>query len=165
MIKHALAFLLIGAVMLRPSYGAGDGMPSWQKCFFDGKEFREGTASSGASVYWREGYLPVIQTRDEALREDRLPPGTGGVVVLCYIQIAGGKLQSHGGYVPLVGAVIEISNGERMMAIRSDGEGYSVLALPAGEYEMRVQGFTRKVRVEKDKTTFLRVRAGKRMVD
>ncbi len=166
MIKLARTFLLILAVPLASlSYGEGDGMRGWQKYHFDGKEFREGAASAGGTVFRRDGHLPVIQTGDEVPQEEKLPAGTGGVVGLCYIQTAGGKVQSHGGFVSLAGAAVEIRNGERKMAIRTDGGGYAVLALPAGEYELRVQGFSRKIRIEKGKTSFAAIRAGKRMVD
>jgi hypothetical protein len=51
------------------------------------------------------------------------------------------------------------------MALRTDTEGYFVIALLAGEYELRLQGVRRKVRVETGKTTFVTVRTGRRMVD
>jgi hypothetical protein len=165
MVKQTIALFLMAVILLRPSYGEGNSMQSWKKYFFDGQAFREGTIFSGPSVYQREGYLPMIQTGKEALREDKLPPGTGGVVIFCYIQSAGGKLQNHGGYIPLAGAAVEIGNGTRMMVLRTDAEGYSVIALPAGKYELRLQGVGRKVRVETGKTTFVMVRTGKRMVD
>ena len=44
-------------------------------------------------------------------------------------------------------------------------KGYSVIALPAGEYELRLRGVGRKVRVETGKTTFVMIRTGKRTVD
>ena len=165
MVKQTLALFLMAVVLLRPSYGEGSSMQSWKKYFFDGQEFREGALSSGPSVYQRDGYLPMIQTGNDALREDKLPPGTGGVVVFCYRQSAGGKLQNHGGYIPLTGAAVEISNGDRIMALRTDADGYFVIALPAGEYELRLQGVRRKLRVETGKTAFVTVRTGKRMVD
>lgn len=165
MVKPVLALFLMAVVLLRPSYGEGNSMQSWKKYFFDGQEFREGATSSRPSVYERDGYFPLIQTGNETLREDKLPPGTGGVVVFCYIQSAGGKLQDHGGYIPFVGAAVEIRNGDRIMALRTDAEGYFVIVLPAGEYELRLQGVRRKVRVETGKTAFVTVRTGKRMVD
>jgi len=165
MVKQTAALFLMAVVLLRPSCGEGSGMQSWKKYFFDGQEFREGALSSGLSVYQRDGFLPMIQTGNEAPREDKLPPGTGGAVVFCHIQSAGGKLQNHGGYIPLAGAAVEIRNGDRMMALRADANGYFVIALPAGEYELRLQGVRRKMRVETGKTTFVTVRTGKRMVD
>lgn len=165
MVKQTAALFLMAVVLLRPSCGEGSGMQSWKKYFFDGQEFREGALSSGLSVYQRDGYLPMIQTGNEAPREDKLPPGTGGAVVFCHIQSAGGKMQNHGGYIPLAGAAVEIRNGDRMMALRADANGYFVIALPAGEYELRLQGVRRKMRVETGKTTFVTVRTGKRMVD
>lgn len=165
MIKQIIALFLMAVLLMRPSYGEGNSLQFWKKYFFDGQEFREGFIFSGLSVYQRDGYLPVIQTGNEAPREDKLPPGTGGVVVFCYIQSAGGKLKNQGGYIPLAGVAVEIGNGDWMMALRIDEEGYSVIALPAGEYELKLQGFGRKVRVETGKTTFVMIRTGKRMVD
>lgn len=165
MIKQAIVFLLIAAVVLRPSHGMAEGARSWQEYFFDGKEFREGASSLLSSVYIKDGYVPVIKTESVPLPEDRLPAGTGALVIFCYVQTTGGKLQSHSGYVPMAGAAIEIRNSERTMATRSDGKGYFVLALPAGQYDIQVRGFTRKALVEKGKTVFVMIRAGKGMVD
>lgn len=166
MLRQTLAFLLIAAFLLIPSSGGADeNAQAWRKYFFDGKEFREGAALSGAQVMVREGCLPVMLAEKEAVREDRLPAGTGGLVLLCYIESAGGKLQSHSGYAPLAGAAIEITGNGRTMAIRSDREGYSVLALPPGEYEVQVRALVKRVKIEKGKTAFVAVRAGKRMVD
>lgn len=165
MTRRELLFLLMGIVLLRPLDGGADGMRSWRNYFFDGAAFQEGLAEAGPSVYTQEGYLPLVKTKDEPLREDKLPVGTGGLVVVCYLQSAGGKLQSHNGYIPVAGAVIEIKSGARMMAMRSNGDGYAVLALPAGKYDIQVQGFTQRTRVEKGKTIFVAIRTGKRMVD
>ncbi len=167
MIAQTFALLLITALPLCASTGTGAGLPSWNKYYFDGQEFREGTAAAGRSVYRRAGYVPVLKRGDEQPREDKLPPGTGGLIVLCYIQTAGGKLQDHSGYLPLAGAAVEIREEKRILTIRTDEEGYLALALPAGKYDVRVQGLglTRKVRIEKGKTALVAIRAGKRMVD
>lgn len=157
--------LFLAVVVLRPSHGTADSLPSWQKYFFDGKEFRQGDSPSGPAVYAKEGYIPVTKAKDEAFPEDKLPSGTGGVVVLGYIQVAGGKLQNHSGYLPLAGAAIEIKGAKRIMTIRSDGEGYAVLALPAGKYDLQIRGLTKGMQVEEGKTIFVTIRAGKRMVD
>ena len=165
MTRRVILLILIGIVVLQPLHGGADGMRSWQNYFFDGTAFHEGIAESGPSVYTKEGYLPLIKMQDEALREEKLPLGTGGLVVLCYVRSAGGKLQDHSGYAPLAGAVIEIRNGERIMAMRSNGDGYAVLALPAGKYDIQVHGLTKRALVEKGKTIFVPIRTGKRMVD
>lgn len=161
--KFAILFSLL--TLLLPAAGTASDASSWQPYFFDGKEFRAGVAVLGPSAYKKEGYLPVIKASDEADREDRLPVGTGGIVIFCYLQQAGGKLQSRVGYAPVPGTAVEIRNDKRLMAIRSDGEGYAVLALPPGEYNVQVRGFCGKMRVEKDKTVFLPIRTGKRMID
>jgi hypothetical protein len=68
-------------------------------------------------------------------------------------------------YIPLAGTAVEIRNGDRITGLRTDAEGYSVIALPAGDYELNLQGVGRKVRVETGKTNFVMIRTGKRMVD
>lgn len=158
--------LLFSAMLfIFPAHSLAGGTLPWQAYYFDGQEFRAGVAALGPSVYSKEGYLPVLKATDAAGREDKLPAGTGGVVLFSYLQCAGGKLQSHAGYVPLPGTAIEIRSGKWLMTIRSDGDGYAVLALPSGQYDIRVRGFGGKVQVEKDKTVFLPLRAGKRMID
>lgn len=164
-IKHGFAFLLLAFALLNPFHGAAEIMQPWEKYFFDGQEFREGVAPSGATVYQREGYLPAILTGNQTIPEDRLPPGTGGLVILCYVQIAGGKLQDQSGYIPLAGIAMEIISERRTVILRSDGEGYAIIALPAGSYEVRVKGVTKTIRFEQGKTAFMAIRAGKRMMD
>lgn len=164
-IKNGLAFLFFAFVLINPGHGVGDITQPWEKYFFDGKEFREGLAPSGATVYKREGYLPAILTGNQTIPEDKFPPGIGGLVIFCYIQTAGGKLQNHSGYVPVTGIAIEIINERRTAILRSDGDGYAIIALPAGSYDVRVKGVTRTVRFEQGKTAFMAIRAGKRMVD
>jgi len=165
MTRRKILLILIGIVMVHPLYGGAEGIRSWRNYFFDGAAFQEGMAESGPSVYTKEGYFPSVRMKEEPLREEKLPPGTGGLVVLGYIQSAGGKLQNQSGSIPLASAVIEIRNGGRTMALRSNGDGYALLALPAGKYDIQIQGFTQKALVEKGKTTFMAIRAGKRMVD
>jgi hypothetical protein len=165
MIKQIPAFVLIVILLLSFFTGVAESRQAWRRFSFDGKEFREGADLSEASVYVREGYLPVMQMGNEAIPADPLPAGTGGLVVFCYKEVAGGKLQSHGGYAPLAGTSVDITKDGRTMAIRSDMNGYSILALPAGGYEVRVQGVMRRLRVEKGQTALVTIRAGKRMTD
>lgn len=165
MIKHIITFLLIAAVSFSLSYGAKDSMKQWKQYIFDGKEFREDAAPQGQSIYQRDGLIPAIGKAHETIREDKLPPGTGALVVFCYIQRTGGKLQNQSGNIPFSGAAVEIRRGSQRMVVRSDGMGYAILALPADEYGIEVQGFTGKVLIEKGKTAFVPVRAGKAMVD
>jgi len=156
---------LIGVVALQPVCGGADDARAWQSHAFDGMAFHEGIAESEPSVYTKEGYLPFSKMKDDPLREDKLPAGTGGLVVICYIQSAGGKLQKQSGYAPFAGAAIEIRNGGRIIVVRSDRDGYAFLALPAGKYDIQVRGFTQRALVEKGKTIFVAIRAGKRLVD
>ena len=86
-------------------------------------------------------------------------------MIFCYRESAGGKLESQGGYAPLAGVAVEITTGGRTITIRSDMNGYSILALPAGGYEVRVQGVMRHVQVGKGRTALVTIRAGKRMAD
>jgi hypothetical protein len=165
-IKQGFVSLVVAVVLFNPDYGGGEVMQSWNKYFFDGKEFREGgIALPGAAVYQREGYLPVILSGNQTVPADKLPPGTGALVIFCYVQIAGGKVQNQSGYVPFPGIALEIMSAPRTLVLRSDGEGFAIIALPAGSYEVGVQGLMRTVRLEPGKTAFMAIRAGKRMVD
>ena len=165
MLKQELILFLMAVVVLPPACRAAEFARSWQEYFFDGTEFHEGASSSGSSIYIKDGHLPVIKTENVAPREDRLEAGTGGLVILCYIQTAGGKLQNHAGYVPLAGAAIEIKSGGQTITTRSNGAGYSILALAEGKYDIQVRGLTRKALIAKGKAIFVTIRAGKRMAD
>ena len=137
---------------------------SWQIYSFNGKDFDEAEMPGTAAVALRDGYLPAVASGNTP-REDRLPNGTGGLALFCYIQSAGGKLKPQRGFTPMSGVVVEIAGKEFNLAARTDSAGYLILALPPGDYEVRIPNFSRKVRIGKGKNTLVAIRGGKRMVD
>ena len=133
--------------------------------YFTGKEFLEGLSPGAVSVNVQESYLPFVQAGGGNPKLAKLPEGTGGLALLCYVQSAGGKFKSGNGYLPISGAPVEIIGGGLKLAARADEHGYVVLALPPGQYEVRLPGFSRKVKLEKGKNALVAIRGGKRMVD
>ena len=131
--------------------------------YFTGKEFLEGLSPGAVSVNLQDGYLPFVQAGEGRIA--KLPEGAGGLALLCYVQFAGGKLKSNNGYLPISGAPVEIIGGGLKLVVRADEHGYVVLALPPGQYEVRLLGFSRKVKLEKGKNALAAIRGGKRMVD
>lgn len=160
--------LVLGAVLLVLGCGCavgGEGKSLWRSSYFDGKEFREGSTPDSMRVLQREGYLPVVTAGEVPVSEDPLPKGMGGILIYSYIQSSGGKMQPHGGSLPLPGTAVELRGEGGMLLLRTDDEGYAVAGLPAGTYEVVVRGISRTLTVEKGATTLLPIRAGKRMVD
>ena len=83
----------------------------------------------------------------------------------CYLQAAGGKLQERSGQIPLAGVAVTLSGAAGQVAATTGAGGFFVLALTPGEYEVQAAGSTRKVTVEKGKTSLIAIRGGKRMAD
>jgi hypothetical protein len=162
-VKH-ISLLL--AMLVITSICTASEMPSheWQYQIFDGQDFHEVNSPEPRTIALRDGYLPVVSTDKYPLREDRLPKGLGALAIYGYLQGGGGKLQSRS-LVPLGGSVVEISGKDARIAGRTDDAGYLVLAVPPGQYEVRLATFTRKVRVDKGKCSLVAIRGGKRMVD
>jgi hypothetical protein len=157
--------LLLVTVLTGASRGMSPTADGWQSFFFDGTGFREGKGAEGTVVQVKDGFLPAVVSVDGVPTDDPLPVGTGGVAGICYLQTAGGKLRDAGTYHPIAGVAVEFSTGGKRVAVRSDERGFFLVALPAGEYDVRCAGFTRKLRIEKGKTVLLALRGGKRMVD
>lgn len=155
-----LSTLLEGALAV----AAGEKPQLWHAYSFNGKDFGEAEVPGTAAIALREGYLPVVVT-DNAPREDRLPKGTGSLALFCFIQSAGGKLKPQRGVIPMGGVVVEVVGKGLNLAARTDSAGYLILALPPGDYEVRMSSFSRKVRLEKGKNALVAIRGGKRMVD
>jgi hypothetical protein len=150
---------LLGIFLSTTAFGAAGG---WHSFRFDGSGFAEGSGKGAILV--RDGYLPV-QAADGAPREDPLPAGTGAVALLCYQQVSGGKLQSQAGYRAIPGAALSVHGAAVTLAARVDAGGYLILALPAGSYEFKAFGFTKRVNVVQGKNALVSIRGGKRMVD
>jgi hypothetical protein len=135
---------------------------SWQMWGFDGSAFvKDGP---GGPILVRDGYLPVPGGAS-LQREDPLPQGTGAVALFCYQQRSGGKLRNQGALAPMPGLALTVKSRSLMLAARTDENGYLILALPPGKYELQLAGLTKTVTVEKGKTSLAALRGGKRMVD
>jgi hypothetical protein len=150
-----LTFLLCSSLLWAETSG-------FKSLLFDGSSFRESRGEGAILV--RDGMLPAGAEGDSA-REDQLPAGTGAVALYCYRQSSGGKLRSGSGVSPLPGVAVSVRGTAFTLAARTNSLGYLILALPAGSYELRLFGFTKRVVLEPGKTTLAFIRGGKRMVD
>ncbi|MBU5636993.1 hypothetical protein KOM00_09620 [Geomonas sp. Red69] len=137
----------------------------WSFFYFNGTAFVPGRpAPLSPFVAVRDGFLPVVETREERIKEMKLPEGTGALVGICYVQSYGGKLKPAGGYHPVPMLEVPVWAGEKPASpAQTDSEGYFVTPLPAGSY--RVGNQKVEVNVENGKISFIPLRVGKRMVD
>lgn len=132
---------------------------------FDGSAFREGNIVGQPAVATRIGHFPQL-LQEGSPREIRpLPPGTGALAGICYIQQSGGKLGSHPTFLPRSDMPVTVRGAGVEKETRCDGNGFFSLALPPGRYEVRSSADSGTVTIELDKTTLIPLRGGKRMVD
>ena len=164
MLKRMALLLIILTLLVPCSWGEEGGSSGWRRFAFNGRDFQAISQPKKISVHLKNGYLPDIVPAGKFPHEDTLPEGTGGVAGICYIETVGGK-NKRGEYAPLSGAVIELSRGDWRMAARADAQGYFVLALPPGEYELKLFGFSGRFRVETGKNALVAVRGGKRVAE
>jgi hypothetical protein len=158
MLKYMACLSLVIITFIHCGWAVGNETTSWRRFAFNGREFHETAQPAKTTIHLKNGCLPDIVAGDQAPREDLLPEGTGGVAGLCYLDAPGGKQKVAGGYVPLPGASIELSKGKWRMAVRADAQGYFVLALPPGDYEIKLYGFSGTFRIEKGKNTLVAIR-------
>lgn len=156
------SLLLVGMLLTAAGVSCAGVTSAWQTVSYDGRAFVPASGSSGLKV--RDGYLPLLSD-GKVLREDQLAEGMGALALYCYQQQSGGKLRRQPGQAPLSGVAVAVAGGGQGFAARADANGYLLLALPVGEYDITVLGRTRKVQVENGKTALVAIRGGKRMVD
>lgn len=144
---------------------AGLAMAQEAQFHFDGTAFQEGTLPGITSISAVDGYLPSAENEQAPAKPAKLPAGSGGLALLCYVQQSGGKLTGAGEYQPIAGAPIEVSGTRIKIVVRTDETGYLFLALPVGQYEVKYAPFSKKIRIEKGKNTLAAIRGGKRMID
>ncbi len=140
----------------------------WNFYHFDGIGFKAGPSSDNKPfVAAREGVRPVVLLAETAdIESIALPKGAGAISGICYIQSSGGKLGGGSGYVPCPRVPLLISSGgKQLVTVRTDENGYFVVVLAAGAYQVGNQPFTAEISVELGITTLVPLRAGKRMVD
>lgn len=151
----ALLIASVGIVMAQPP----------TTFHFTGMEFKDGAGQGVASLVAPEGFLPSRGGEDTPAPAAKLPAGSGGLALLCYVQTSGGKAEGRPGYQPLAGVPIEIYGKNLKLMARTNDSGYLFLALPAGQYEIKFSAFSKKIRIDKGKNTLAALRGGKRMVD
>ncbi|WP_224982784.1 carboxypeptidase-like regulatory domain-containing protein [Geomonas agri] len=138
----------------------------WSFFYYDGTTFVAGRpAQLTPFVAVRAGFLPVVETREERIKEVKMPEGTGALVGICYVQSYGGKLKPARGFHPVPMQEIDVTaaGAQSATSVQTDSNGYFVMVLPPGSY--RVGNQQLEVQIEKGKTNFIPVRVGKRMVD
>lgn len=162
------AFIACGVIFLSFTCGCSFGGVrggAWQSSYFDGKQFRRGAVPQHLLVYQRQGFVPVVGAERDRIAEVRLPEGMGSVVIYCYVESLGGKIQEQGGSIPVAQAAIDLEGKNVKILVRGDKTGYAIASLPAGSYTASVGRMTRTFSVTQGETTLLPIRAGKRMVD
>ncbi|GFO66000.1 hypothetical protein M1B72_13925 [Geomonas paludis] len=139
----------------------------WSFFYFDGTAFVAGRpAPMTPFVALRDGFLPVVETRDERIREVKMPEGTGALVGICYVQSHGGKLQAAGGVDPVPMLPVQVLSGDKAVAaVQSDSNGFFIVNLAPGTYRISGNNRFTEVTVVKGKVIFAPLRVGKRMVD
>lgn len=162
--------VVMGAIFVLLACGCALGgeaktLQKWQTSHFVENNFREGPSSDVPTVYHRDGFLPFVRSGEKPVTEDRLPQGTGAVVIFCYVQGSDGRAKTHAGEYPLPDAAVQVSDSEIKIILQTDWNGYVVAALPVGKYEISVRGMIRQIVVKERQTQLVPIRAGKRMVN
>lgn len=163
-ILATIIFLFLCTAAVAASIRRGD---AWNYYHFDGSGFVAGKVTDGSIfVAVSNGVRPVVLTHTERVETMGLPPDTGAVAGICYIQTSGGKLAGGAGYLPCPHMQLAVSSGNRVVTtVQTDEQGYFVVVLPAGRYIVGEGPLAREVRVKKDQTSLVALRLGKRMVD
>lgn len=167
-IKLFLAAIFFTALAATVQAAAKRPTELWSYYHFDGIGFKAGTSPDGKpSVAVREGSRPVLlQSANSTTDSIALPDGTGAISGLCYIQSSGGKLGSSAGYIPCQRVPLVVSSGgKQLVTVQTDENGYFVVVLAAGTYQIGSGAFTAEIPVERGITSLVPLRAGKRMVD
>jgi len=140
---------------------------TWQPYTFDGTEFHPGEITGKPSLWLRDGFMP--RTEKPGLQTDNigsLPPKSGAVAGICYLQTSGGKLADQSGFTPYADEQIIIRTArDGIFVTRTDSNGIFTETLYPGEYEFTCRGAGIPAAVKEGKTTLVRIRGGKRMAD
>lgn len=160
--------ILMGTLTVQLAACSLPATPStWEKYSFNGQEFQRGGIESRPSLWIRYGYLPRIEEpRDASRNYGKLPPKSGAVAGICYLQTSGGKLADQSGAKPLPDEQITISSRELGVSVtRSDTAGFFVEELFPGDYRLFCRGAEVSVSIKEGQTALVPIRGGKRMVD
>lgn len=164
--KRALIAALVASLTTLPAVGLpmGSRPDDSRTMHFDGSVFREGS-TVGSAIATRIGHYPQLLQEGSPGEARPLPPGTGALAGICYIQQSGGKLGSHPSFLPRPDMPVTVRGAGAEKETRCDGNGFFSLALPPGRYEVHSGADSGTVTIELDKTTLIPLRGGKRMVD
>jgi len=146
---------------------AGGHSSPWKPFLFDGTHFAPATDITAKAIWLRSGHFPstTAPTAGPA-SPDRLPPGTGAVAGICYLQTSGGKISPHSSFTPYPDEQITFkSKTDGVSVTRTDKDGYFIEYLKAGDYELLCRGARTEVRISQGETTLVPIRGGKRMAD
>jgi len=140
---------------------------NWQAYTFTGSEIIPAEAGGIKTVWIRDGFMPRgekpgVQESDLG----SLPPKSGAIAGICYIQTSGGKLVDQSGYSLLKDEQITIkSTRDGIFVARTDEQGIFIEPLYPGEYEFSCRGAGRTAVIKEGKTALVQIRGGKRMAD
>lgn len=139
----------------------------WHPYTFNGQKFIEGEIKGIQPIWLRDGFTPRLTKPEKAADDNwQLPPKSGAVAGICYLQTSGGKITSQTGVTPLADEQIVIkSMKEGVFVTRTDKDGLFAEVLDPGEYEFSCRGAGRQTEVNEGKTTLVQIRGGKRMAD
>ena len=156
-------------LMIFPTIFSCAGMNStlWKAYTFDGIKFSPTSDNSPYTIWVRSGHFPsTAEPVPGSASADRLPPGTGAVAGICYLQTTGGKTAAQNSFTPYPDEQITFkSNTEGVSVTRTDKDGYFIEYLTAGKYELFCRGVRTEFSIKKGETTLVPIRGGKRMAD
>jgi len=140
---------------------------NWEKVSFNGQGFQNGSIENRPSLWLRDGYTPrVTEPRDASLNFGKLPPKSGAIAGVCYLQISGAKLDDQSGAEPLPDEQITIRSPKYGVSVtRSDAAGIFIEELFPGDYQLFCRGAGVAVRVNEGQTVLVPIRGAKRMAD
>ena len=164
-----LILAVLAVIIICASVSAASKRPAaaWNYYHFDGRAFVAGPpADERPFLAMRDRVIPVVLNSKAGIEAIALPPDNGALAGICYIQSSGGKLEGGSSYIPTPGITVTIlSGGTVVLRTQTDGSGYFVALLPAGDYRVSSGAFAAEATLENGTTTLVPLRAGKRMVD
>jgi len=163
-----LAVLAIVVMCAAVSAAAKRPGAAWNYYHFDGRLFAGGPAAeSSPFLAVRDGVVPVVLTRMARIEAVALPPGTGALAGICFIQSSGGRLPGGSNtHIPCPGTELTVTSGSTIVQqTKTDGSGFFMVLLPGGAYRVSRGPFSAETTVENGRTTLVPLRAGKRTVD
>jgi hypothetical protein len=162
-----LTIVLAALLTLTASCSLSASPTKWEKFTFNGQDFQTGRFENSPSIWTRAGYTPRIKEPDSASRDSgKLPPKTGAVAGICYLQTSGGKIAVQSGAIPLPHEQITFRNREFGTSVTSsDVAGFFIKELFPGDYQLFCRGAVVDVRAIEGQTVLVPIRGGKRMAD